>query len=345
MHSLLKRQIDKKLNGGLNDLDIFLDAVNESYQNYESQIEMLQRAMKISSDELFEANQKLRDEAKSLKELNKNLQSILNSMSVGQEFMTNTAVFDSSEYIKQQSIEIVKINKQREELLVDLEKQNKALNEYAHMVSHDLKAPLRSIDALINWFIQDNEPLMSAPNLKSLNRILLNVEKMDSLITGILNYSSIENHTHEERVIDLNLVVRDFLNTIEVPDNANVIITNVLPVLRGNDFRLKQLFQNLIQNALKYNDKEHIEIEISSTEKEQEYLFEIKDNGMGIPQAYQHKIFDIFSKLQNDDNSSGIGLSIVKRIIEFYKGRIWLQSQEKVGTTFFFTIPKNHGNT
>jgi light-regulated signal transduction histidine kinase (bacteriophytochrome) len=345
MHSLLKRQIDKKLNGGLNDLDIFLDAVNESYQNYESQIEMLQRAMKISSDELFEANQKLRDEAKSLKELNKNLQSILNSMSVGQEFMTNTAVFDSSEYIKQQSIEIVKINKQREELLIDLEKQNKALNEYAHMVSHDLKAPLRSIDALINWFIQDNEPLMSAPNLKSLNRILLNVEKMDSLITGILNYSSIENHTHEERVIDLNLVVRDFLNTIEVPDNANVIITNVLPVLRGNDFRLKQLFQNLIQNALKYNDKEHIEIEISSTEKEQEYLFQIKDNGMGIPQAYQHKIFDIFSKLQNDDNSSGIGLSIVKRIIEFYKGRIWLQSQEKVGTTFFFTIQKNHGNT
>lgn len=345
MHSLLKRQIDKKLAGGLNDLDIFLDAVNDSYQNYESQIEMLQRAMKISSDELFEANQKLRDEAKSLKELNKNLQSILDSMSVGQDFMTNTEVFDSSEYIKQQSIEIVKINKQREELLFNLEKQNKALNEYAHMVSHDLKAPLRSIDTLINWFIQDNESLLNEANLKSLNRILLNVEKMDSLIKGILNYSSIENHTHEERIIDVNLVVQDFLKTIEIPNNADISITNDLPVLMGNDFRLKQLFQNLIQNALKYNDKEHIEIEISSTEKEQEYLFQIKDNGIGIPQAYQHKIFDIFSKLQNDDNSSGIGLSIVKRIIEFYKGRIWLESQEKVGTTFFFTIPKDHGNT
>lgn len=345
MHSLLKRQIDKKLAGGLNDLDIFLNAVNDSYQNYESQIEMLQRAMKISSDELFEANQKLRDEAKSLKELNKNLQSILDSMSVGQDFITNTEVFDSSEYIKQQSIEIVKINKQREELLFNLEKQNKALNEYAHMVSHDLKAPLRSIDTLINWFIQDNESLLNEANLKSLNRILLNVEKMDSLIKGILNYSSIENHTHEERIIDVNLVVQDFLKTIEIPNNANISITNDLPVLMGNDFRLKQLFQNLIQNALKYNDKEHIEIEISSTENEQEYLFQIKDNGIGIPHAYQHKIFDIFSKLQNDDNSSGIGLSIVKRIIEFYKGRIWLESQEKVGTTFFFTIPKDHGNT
>ncbi|OUD37463.1 ATP-binding protein [Flavobacterium sp. FPG59] len=345
MHSLLKRQIDKKLAGGLNDLDIFLNAVNDSYQNYESQIEMLQRAMKISSDELFEANQKLRDEAKSLKELNENLQSILDSMSVGQDFITNTEVFDSSEYIKQQSIEIVKINKQREELLFNLEKQNKALNEYAHMVSHDLKAPLRSIDTLINWFIQDNESLLNEANLKSLNRILLNVEKMDSLIKGILNYSSIENHTHEERIIDVNLVVQDFLKTIEIPNNANISITNDLPVLMGNDFRLKQLFQNLIQNALKYNDKEHIEIEISSTENEQEYLFQIKDNGIGIPHAYQHKIFDIFSKLQNDDNSSGIGLSIVKRIIEFYKGRIWLESQEKVGTTFFFTIPKDHGNT
>jgi light-regulated signal transduction histidine kinase (bacteriophytochrome) len=343
MHSLLKRQIDKKLTGGLNDLDIFLDVVNESYQNYESQIEMLQRAMKISSDELFEANKKLRDEAESLKDLNKNLQSILDSMSLGQGFVTTNEIFDSSEYIKQQSIEIVKINNQREELLFNLEKQNNALNEYAHMVSHDLKAPLRSIDTLINWFIQDNESLMNEANLKSLNKILLNVEKMDSLIAGILNYSSIENHTHEERVIDVNLVVQDFLKTIEVPDNANINITNKLPVLRGNDFRLKQLFQNLIQNALKYNDKEHIIIEISSTEKEQEYLFQVKDNGMGIPQAYQYKIFDIFSKLQNDDNSSGIGLSIVKRIIEFYKGRIWLESQEKVGTTFFFTIPKDHG--
>ena len=343
MHSLLKRQIDKKLVGGLNDLDVFLVAINDSYQNYESQIEMLQRAMKISSDELFEANKKLRDEAESLKELNKNLQSILDSMSLGQGFATTNEIFDSSEYIKQQSIEIVKINKQREELLFSLEKQNTALNEYAHMVSHDLKAPLRSIDTLINWFIQDNESLMNEANLKSLNRILLNVEKMDSLIKGILNYSSIENQTHEERIIDVNVVLNDFLKTVDIPKNASVKVITKLPTLKGNDFRLKQLFQNLIQNALKYNDKEFIEIEISCIEKDQEYLFQIKDNGIGIPKAYQQKIFDIFSKLQNDDNSSGIGLSIVKKIIEFYNGQIWLKSQEGIGTTFYFTIAKDNG--
>ncbi|MCG9791624.1 sensor histidine kinase [Flavobacterium algicola] len=345
MHSLLKRQIDKKLKGGLNDLDVFLVAVNDSYQNYENQIEMLQRAMKISSDELFEANQKLRDEAEGLKDVNKNLQSILNSMSLDANLALDKDNFDSSDYIKQQSIEIVKISRQREELLVNLEKQNQALNEYAHMVSHDLKAPLRSIDTLINWFIQDNQEMMNVDNLKSLNLILSNVEKMDLLIKGILNYSSIESQNSEDRIIDLNVLVNDILNTIEIPENTKVTFGNELPKILGNDFRFKQLFQNLIQNGIKYNDKEEVKIEISCTETEEEIVFEIKDNGIGIPAAYQSKIFDVFTKLHNDGKSSGIGLSIVKKIIEFYRGRIWLESQENIGTTFYFTLSKNYGNT
>lgn len=343
MHPLLKRQIDKKLKGGLNDLDVFLGAVDESYLNYESQIDMLQRAMKISSDELFDANQKLRDEAESLKEVNKNLQNILESMSLDPELTSLKDNFDSSDYIKQQSIEIVKINKQREELLGNLEKQNVALSEYAHMVSHDLKSPLRTIDTLINWFIQDNQEIMNETNLKSLNRILSNVEKMDLLIKGILNYSSIESQSHETRMIDLNIMVSDLLKAMTVGEQVSVSIANPLPKIVGNDFRMKQLFQNIIENAIKYNDKENPIVTISSSEDEQEYTFQIADNGVGIAAAYQSKIFEVFSKLQNDGNSSGIGLSIVKKIIEYYKGRIWLESQEKVGSTFYFTIPKTNG--
>lgn len=345
MHSLLKRQIEKKLKGGLNDLDVFLDAVNESYGNYESQIEMLQRAMKLSSDELFEANKKLRDEAESLKDVNKNLQSILESMSLDPELTSKNESFDSSEYIKQQSIEIVKINKQREELLVNLEKQNVALNEYAHMVSHDLKAPLRSINTLINWFIEDNEEMMNEDNLKSLNLILSNVEKMDLLIKGILNYSSVESQPSDDRLIDLNILMQDILNTIVVPSHVEITVKNKLPKIVGNDFRFKQLFQNLIENAIKYNDKEKVIIEIGCSENQSEIAFDIKDNGIGIPKVYHSKIFDVFSKLKNDGKSSGIGLSIVKKIIEFYKGKIWLESQEQVGTTFYFIIPKENGNT
>jgi signal transduction histidine kinase len=343
MNSLLKRQIDKKLKGGLNDLDIFLTAIDDSYNNFENQIGLLQRAMKISSDELFEANQKLRDEAESLKEVNKNLQFILNSMSLDVAITSNVDSFNSSDYIKKQSIEIVKINKQREELLLNLEKQNQVLNEYAHMVSHDLKAPLRSIDTLINWFIEDNQAMMNETNMKSLNLILSNVEKMDLLIKGILNYTAIDNKENQDRIIDLNILIKETLRTIHISEHVEITIKNQLPKVFGNDFRYKQLFQNLIQNAIKYNDKEKITVEIGTSDSDAQISFYIKDNGIGIPEQYQTRIFDIFSKLENNDPSSGIGLSIVKKIIDFYNGTIWLESQENIGTTFYFTIPKENG--
>lgn len=343
MNSLLKRQIEKKLKGSENDLTPFLDAIDESYKNFEAQIDLLQRAMKISSDELFDANQKLRAEAESLKEVNTNLEFILNSMNLEMNINTNVHNLNPSEYIKQQSIVIVDINKQRELLLGNLEKQNKALNEYAHMVSHDLKAPLRSIDALLNWFIEDNAAILDDNNKKSLQLILSNVEKMDLLIKGILDYSSIDNQDIVNRKIDLNLLMEDIFRTIFIPDHVEIHINNKLPKVFGNDFRFKQLFQNLIQNAIKYNNKEKANIEIGSEENEEEIKFYIKDNGIGIPEKYQQKIFEIFSKLENNDHSTGIGLSIVKKIVDLYKGKIWLESQENIGTTFYFTILKENG--
>ncbi|MBF2024330.1 two-component sensor histidine kinase, partial [Flavobacterium psychrophilum] len=204
MNSLLKRQIDKKLKNGLDDIAPFINAVNDSYNNFEDQISMLQRAMKISSDELFLANQKLRDEAKGLKEINKNLQNVLNSMNLENNNIDNDDHLNSADYVKQQSDEIIRINKQREELLKNLEKQNQALNEYAHVVSHDLKAPLRSIDTLINWFKEDNAAILDDNNNKSLDLVLSNVEKMDLLIKGILDYSAIDKLEVKDRTIDLN---------------------------------------------------------------------------------------------------------------------------------------------
>jgi light-regulated signal transduction histidine kinase (bacteriophytochrome) len=343
MNSLLKRQIEKKLKNGLNDIDLFFNAVDDSYTNFEDQIAMLQRAMKISSDELYQANQKLREESEGLKEINKNLESILNSMNLDNKLMVNSEKLNSSEYIKEQSLEIIRINLQREELLKSLEKQNQSLNEYAHVVSHDLKAPLRSIDTLINWFKEDNASLLDENNSKTLNLILSNVEKMDLLIKGILEYSTIDKIELDDRWIDIKTVINEIIRTIAVPSNIEIIIKNKMPKVFGNDYRFKQLFQNLIQNAIKYNDKAQGIIEIGSAEKENEIEFYIKDNGIGIRERYQEKIFDLFSKLENKDQSSGIGLSIVKKIIDLYGGKIWLESQEELGTTFYFTIAKENG--
>jgi light-regulated signal transduction histidine kinase (bacteriophytochrome) len=338
MNSLLKRQIRKYLAPEQEETtEKFLAAVNESYKTYEDHIAMLQRAIKLSSDELFEANQKLRDEASSLKEINSNLEFMLTAMNMDAGIATD---FTSIVYIKQQSAEIVRINRQREELLKSLELQNQSLNEYAHVVSHDLKAPLRNINTLITWVIEDNHEKLDEQSVVSLELIQSNVEKMDLLIKGILDYSSIDKLESEQRMVDLNDLVNEILHSIILPGTILVKFNTILPVVFGNYYHFQQLFQNIIDNAIKYNDKENGIIEIGSRENKHHIEFYIKDNGKGIPAAYFEKIFNVFTKLESDDKSSGIGLSIVKKVIQFYDGKIWLESTENIGTTFFFTLRK-----
>ena len=236
-----------------------------------------------------------------------------------------------------------RINEQEEKkeiLLQNLEKQNQALNDYAHVVSHDLKAPLRSIDSLISWFKEDNAEILDEKKKQSLDFILSIVEKMDLLIKGILVYSTIDKLENEDRTIELTILIDEVVRTIHVPNHIEIVFKNEMPKVYGNDFRFKQLFQNLIQNSIKFNDKENGFVEIGSNENENEIEFYIKDNGIGINERYQSKIFDLFSKLENNDQSSGIGLSIVKKIIDLYGGKIWLESQEARGTTFYFILPK-----
>lgn len=340
MNSLLKRQIGKHLKNGLNHIDQFLESIDESYSNYEDQIAILQHSMKISSDELYEANQKLRDEADSLKEINKNLEFILNSMNLDSN--TNQSIIDlnTSDYIKGQTIEIIKINKQREELLYSLEKQNQSLNEYAHVVSHDLKSPLRSIHSLITWIKEENEANFNPTTEEYFTLIQKKVEKMNHLIQGILTYSKIDKVHIVNEEVDLNDLVQNILNMVFVPEHIEIKIANKLPTIKADGFRMQQLFQNLINNAINFNDKPNGLVEIACIEKEGHFVFSIKDNGVGISKKNHEKIFFIFESIAQDDKSSGIGLSIVKRILDNSNEKIWLDSQENKGTTFFFTLRK-----
>jgi light-regulated signal transduction histidine kinase (bacteriophytochrome) len=146
-------------------------------------------------------------------------------------------------------------------------------------------------------------------------------------------------------MVDFNILMEELLRTILIPKNIAVTIQANLPSLYGNSFRFKQVFQNLIQNAISHNDKEQGLVDIGVHETETEYEFFIKDNGVGIAAAYHAKIFKVFTKLESNNKASGIGLSIVKKIIDFYKGRVWLESQEKVGSTFYFSIPKSDGRS
>ncbi|RDI50369.1 sensor histidine kinase [Flavobacterium glaciei] len=341
MNSLIKRQINKFLKPEqLKDIKDFLVAVNDSYNNFDDQLAMSQRAMRISSDELFEANQKLREEAQDLKEINKNLEDVLNSMNLDVSKVATETNFNTSDFVKKQALEIITINKQREQLLKSLEEQNRELNEYAHVVSHDLKAPLRNIYTLVNWVIEDNKDQMGDHCLTSLNSVLYNVEKMDVLIKGILEYSTIDKIESEDRLIDFNVLCDETVRTLFVPNTMTIKIQENLPKVFGNTSRFKQVFQNLIQNAINYSDKDNGIIEVGYEDKNDHHLFYIKDNGIGINPKYFERIFKVFTKLESNNQSSGIGLSIVKKIVHYYKGEIWVESQENMGSTFYFTLPK-----
>lgn len=341
MKPLLQRQIEKYLGGNVPaGLEDFFDAVEDSYADYEDRIAMLQRAMKISSDELYEANEKLREEARNLKDINVNLETILSAMNL--QMTENDGAFDPVGYIRKQSDEIIRINRQREALVHSLEMQNQELNDYAHVVSHDLKAPLRSIDTLINWFIEDNAGRLTDTDKKTLDMVLSSVEKMDLLIKGILDYSTIDKLESESRMVNLSELVEDVIRTLVLPENFTITVADALPSVYGNYYRFRQLFQNLLENAIKYNDKEHGEVTIGINRNENANEFYIRDNGKGIPAAYHTKIFDVFTKLDNENRSSGIGLSIVKKIVGFYNGHVRVESAQGKGTTFYFTLPQ-HG--
>ncbi len=236
--------------------------------------------------------------------------------------------------------EQLEFEKQRNKLVKNLEKSNKELNDYAHIVSHDLKSPLRSMNALLTWLKEDYAEVIDDNGHNSLNMLLKKVDKMDHLINGILKYSSIDKVDHPKQNIALLEIVTDIIDVIHIPDHITIEIITALPVITGDTFRLQQLFQNLIGNAVKYNDKKQGAITISCEQKDEFWEFAIADNGAGISKKYHDKIFQIFQTLDENNESTGVGLSIVKKIVDLYDGEIWLESKEGVGTTFYFTLKK-----
>jgi signal transduction histidine kinase len=230
--------------------------------------------------------------------------------------------------------------RKKEELLKYLSLQNEKLSEYAQVVSHDLKAPLINIHTLVNWFVDDHKEALGESFFNPLNEVLFNVERMDFLIKGILDYSMIDRLEQEDTEINFNILIQEVLKIVLIPANIKVTIQENLPIFSGNTLKFKQVFQNLIQNAIKFNDKEEGTIEVGLTEKNEYFEFFVKDNGIGIKEAYFDRIFKVFTKLESTSSSSGIGLSIVTKIIKYYKGAIWLESKEGIGTTFYFTILK-----
>lgn len=345
MNTLLQRQLSKYIPDELKNnlsLQSFLEAVNRSYENFEGQLSISQRAMMISSDELYEANLKLREEASNLKKIIDSLNYVVKVLNL--ESLENIEDVNQSvnlvKYIEKQSNDIIAANDAREILLSNLEEKNQELNNYAHVVSHDLKSPLRSIYTLVNWINEEKDNKLSKESQLHFNLILENLEKMESLITGILNYSSIVESQMADYEIDTYDLVNEIVKMMLIPKHIKVTIAKNLPVIKGNKFRIQQVFQNLIQNAINSIDTETGEIEVGVNTIKMYWEFYIKDTGKGIDTKYFDKIFKIFESIDENSTNAGIGLSIVKKVINFYGGKIWLISEVSKGSIFYFTLPK-----
>tara|TARA_B110000285_G_scaffold36646_1_gene39658 strand:+ start:1316 stop:3799 length:2484 start_codon:yes stop_codon:yes gene_type:complete len=230
-----------------------------------------------------------------------------------------------------------------EELNIDLFASNEELAHYAHIVSHELKTPLRTISICVNWLLEDLEDHLTKDTRAYIESIEESIKDMDKQITSTLQFSEIRTSNIKEGPFVLQDTVDTIISNInkEADDGFKIIINTPLPNININQIKAKQIFENLLENAYKYRDLDKkCVVQIDWKEDNKFFVFSIKDNGIGIEDKHKDLVFEAYKKLNNRADSSGLGLFIVKKIITFAGGDIWVESKVGVGTTFNFTILK-----
>lgn len=224
----------------------------------------------------------------------------------------------------------------------DLKESNRELDQFAYAASHDLRAPLRAIHNLAEWIEEDCQGNLPEKSQQHFNLLKKRALRLDGLISGILEYSRAGKLDTNPQVIDLNKLLHEIIENLSPPTRIKIDIKPHLPIISTNKVAITQVFQNLISNAINYNTQQNAVVEVGFEEAQYNYEFYVSDNGPGIDPQFHEKIFAIFQTLQSRDKieSTGIGLAIVKKIIDKMGGAIWLKSQLGSGTTFYFTWPK-----
>jgi two-component system sensor kinase FixL len=225
---------------------------------------------------------------------------------------------------------------------LELIRTNKELQEYAYITAHDLKTPLRAIGTLADWLSVDYADKFDEQGMGNVKLLVTKAKQMSFLIDDILRYSGAGQNAQKSQEVDLNRLLSEVIQEIAPPEHITVAVENPLPTLVCKKTHIIQIFQNLLSNAVKYMDKPKGQITVRCIEQDDTWRFGIMDNGPGIEKKYFDKIFKIFQTLSPREGveSTGIGLSIVKKLIELNKGAVWVESELGKGSTFLFTLPK-----
>jgi signal transduction histidine kinase len=230
----------------------------------------------------------------------------------------------------------------------DLKAAQKEMDEYTYVISHDLKEPLRGIEAFSKFLADGYRDKLDEDGQHHIDVIRKSVLRMQRLITDLLRFSRLAQQKNPLVPVGLNSLLMHVRVNLQYALDAKKVDLRVdkLPTVACDGTAITEVFHNLISNAVKYNTNPLPVVEVGAVERANpetgaaEFLFHVRDNGPGIKREYFEKIFQLFQRLHRDEEGTGIGLTIVKRVVEWHGGRVWLESEEGQGTTFFFTLPK-----
>ncbi|MFZ0418770.1 MAG: PAS domain S-box protein [Candidatus Sulfotelmatobacter sp.] len=228
-----------------------------------------------------------------------------------------------------------------------LEQSNLELKQFAYIASHDLQSPLRSISGFVQLLKMEYEDKLSEEAADWIRRTVQSIGQMQTLIRGLLSYSRVDARSVPFTQIPFLDIVNDALTLLEssIRDSGGRVTWNQLPDVMGDRSQLVQLIQNLVGNALTYRGDKPPHIHLSAERSGKEWVFSVRDNGIGIDTKHHEQIFEIFKRLhdQKDYPGTGIGLAVCRRVVNRHGGRIWVQSEPGLGSTFLFTIPEGTG--
>lgn len=223
-----------------------------------------------------------------------------------------------------------------------LEIINGELDQFAYITSHDLKAPLRGIANIAQWIEEDLQPTLHDETRDLLDLMRSRMHRMEALIDGILQYSRAGRVRGRPEMVNVAELVGEAIELLAPPAAMTIVVKPGMPTMIAERLALQQVFMNLIGNAIKYTRRDDARLEIGVGDADPFYEFSVADNGLGIPPEYHEKVWAIFQTLEPRDHveGTGIGLSLVKKIVETRGGRVWLESTPGRGTTFRFHWPK-----
>lgn len=237
------------------------------------------------------------------------------------------------------------VNERTEELRkanIKLANSNDDLENFAAIASHDLQAPLRTITNYLGLIHKTVVKTEDGITIDFITRTIDAASRMSSLINNLLIYARSSTAGLKKEPVDLEEIVelvKENIHELLTEKQGQVKTSGKLPVINADKLQMVQLFQNLIVNGIKYNDKTPL-ITVSTDENENGYIISVSDNGKGIESQYLSKIFEVFTRLHSDIKGTGLGLSIAQKIIQHHNGKIWVESEINVGTTFFIMLPK-----